>query len=337
MTGARGVSGAMGEEAIIQGAFAPLSAGFPGALSLHDDAAIVAVPAGHTLVVTMDAIAEGVHFFADDAAADIGWKALAVNVSDLVAKGAAPHAYLMSLAFPGAPDREWIARFADGLRSAQNTYGLHLIGGDTDHRPGPLSITITAMGLVPAGAMVKRGCARAGDHIFVSNTLGTAALGLKLRANAPDANAWPLEDHERVALIRRYLRPTPPLGLIPVLRAHARAAMDISDGLMKDLGRMAQLSGVGAEILADRLPLSVPVAKVLAADPGVIAAIVAGGDDYEVLAAVAPDEVAAFEDAAARALVAVTQIGRIVERSGVLLTGADGVPVQLTQLGYDHF
>ena len=326
-----------GEEAIIQGALAPLSSGFPGALGLKDDAAVMAVPAGQALVVTMDAIAQGVHFFADDAPADIGWKALAVNVSDLIAKGATPHAYLMSLAFPSAPDPEWLARFAEGLGQAQSEFGLHLIGGDTSRRPGPVSITITALGLVPEGSMVKRGGARPGDHIFVSSTLGNAALGLKLRANAPETKMWPLEAHERTALIRRYLRPTPQLGLVPVLRAHARAAMDISDGLIKDLGRMTELSGVGAEIYANRLPLSATVAKVLAAHPGEIVAVVAGGDDYEVLAAVAGDQVAAFEDAAATAFVAVTQIGHIRAGTGVLVIGAGGQPMQLTQSGYDHF
>ena len=239
----------LSEADIIQGYLAPLAAHYRGAFGLSDDAAAIAPPPGMDLVATMDAVAAGVHFFPDDPATDIAWKALAVNVSDLVAKGAAPHAYLMSLAFPEPPAREWLAGFAAGLASAQTQLGITLIGGDTDRRPGPLTITITALGLVPAGAMVQRGTARAGDHLFVSGTLGDSALGLVLRTGEPQTQSWPLASHERLMLIRRYLRPEPRLGLIPILRQHARAAMDISDGLIKDLGRMAALNSLGAEVM----------------------------------------------------------------------------------------
>jgi thiamine-monophosphate kinase len=328
-----------GEEAIIQGALARLSAGFPGALGLRDDAALIAVPPGHELVVTMDAVAAGVHFFESDAAADIAWKALAVNVSDVIAKGARPHAYLMSLAFPTAPDPAWLEQFAAGLAQAQSAFGLHLIGGDTDHRPGPLSVTITAMGLVPTGTMVKRGGAEPGDTIFVSGTLGDAALGLMLRADRPETKAWPLDEAGRRALVKRYLRPSPRVALAPALRAYARAAMDISDGLVKDLARMTALSGVGAEVATHRLPLSPAAAKLLEHDPGLIAQVAAGGDDYEVLAALSPDNVSAFQTAARDAGITVTSIGRIVgaAASGVLLIGPDDVPLKLARTGYDHF
>ena len=163
MTQALPPSPIQSEAGIIQGYLAPLAAGYPGAFGLADDAAAITPPQGYDLIVTMDAVAAGVHFSPADPSADIGWKALAVNVSDLVAKGATPHAYLMSLAFPEPPDAAWLAAFAGGLDEAQRAFGITLIGGDTDRRPGPLSVTITAIGIIPAGRMVARGAARAGD------------------------------------------------------------------------------------------------------------------------------------------------------------------------------
>ena len=167
-----------GEADIIQRFFAPLAAGFDGAFGLKDDAAAIIPPPGCEIVVTVDAVAAGVHFFPDDAASDIGWKALAVNVSDLIAKGAAPQAYDMSLALPDMPDDAWLLGFATGLGEAQRAFGITLIGGDTDRRPGPLSVTITAIGIIPAGRIVRRATAKVGDHVFVSGTLGDSALGL---------------------------------------------------------------------------------------------------------------------------------------------------------------
>jgi thiamine-monophosphate kinase len=325
------------EESLIQGFLAPLAAGHAGAFGLRDDAALLNVPHGQAFVATMDAIAAGVHFFADDDPADIGWKALAVNVSDLVAKGAAPHAYLMSLAFPEPPDRAWLAGFAAGLAEAQSTFGLSLAGGDTDRRPGPLSVTITALGLVPAGGMVQRGTARPGDRILVSGTLGDSALGLALRLDPSLQARWPLDAAQRAHLARRYLRPAPRLALVPLLRQYAQAAMDISDGLVKDLRRMAAASGVGARVYPGRLPLSAAAAAILAADPGQIGAIAAGGDDYEVLATAAPGQAAALIGEAAMAGVAVCDIGEMVVGDGVSLIAADGSTLDLGRAGYDHF
>ena len=171
------------ETELIQTYLAPLAAGFPGALGLADDCALIASDAAHDLVVTTDPIIAGVHFFASDRADDIAWKALAVNVSDLIAKGAAPLAYTMAIAFPQAPDRSWMAAFADGLKAAQLAFGCQLIGGDTDRTPGPLSISITVFGQVPCGQMIKRSSARQGDHVFVTGTLGDSALVTELSGN----------------------------------------------------------------------------------------------------------------------------------------------------------
>src|SRR5262245_48460657 len=160
-----------GEEAIIA-LLAPLTEGDPAAFGLKDDCALVTPPPGTDLVLKTDPVAEGVHFLPGDPAGDIAWKALAVNVSDLAAKGARPLGYLMALSFPEAPAGAWMAGFVEGLRAAQAAFGCHLLGGDTDRRPGPLSISITAIGSVPRGSMVPRGSARPGDVLFVSGTIG---------------------------------------------------------------------------------------------------------------------------------------------------------------------
>ena len=237
-------------------------------------------------------MAEGVHFLPGEAPEDIGWKALAVNVSDLVAR-ATPLVYLMSLAFPAAPAADGLAGLARGLAAAQASFGISLAGGDTDRRPGPFAITIAALGTVPTGKMVRRGTARVGDRLVVSGTLGDAVLGLELRRRQTRAQAWGLAAGEAASLVACSLRPQPPLALIEPLRAFAHAAMDISDGLAKDLGRMAKASGVAARVSVSALPLSA-AARALAADPSLVAEIVTGGEDYQVLAAVAPSDVAAF-------------------------------------------
>lgn len=325
-----------GEEALIQGYLAPLAARFPGALGLKDDCAVLAPEPGHEFVMTTDAVAAGVHFFPDDDPGDVAWKALAVNVSDLVSKGARPVAYLMALALPEAPTHDWLFRFSAGLGAAQDRFRIALAGGDTDRRPGPLTITITAVGQVPKGRLVKRATARPGDALFVSGTLGNSALGLKLRSDPALGRAWRLTSRDSENLIRRYLRPEPRVALAPLVLQFATAAMDISDGLAKDLGRLAAASGVSARVLTTALPLSPSAARALAADRSLIADVVAGGDDYEILAAVAPADSESFRAAATSAGVDVTEIGEISSGSGVIIEGADGKPLQLASTGWDH-
>jgi thiamine-monophosphate kinase len=326
-----------GEEAIVQGYLAPLAEGFAGAFGLRDDCALLSPPAGHELVLTTDAVAEGVHFLPGEAPEDIGWKALAVNVSDLVAKGATPLVYLMSLAFPAAPAADGLAGLARGLAAAQASFGISLAGGDTDRRPGPFAITIAALGTVPTGKMVRRGTARVGDRLVVSGTLGDAVLGLELRRRQTRAQAWGLAAGEAASLVACSLRPQPPLALIEPLRAFAHAAMDISDGLAKDLGRMAEASGVAARVSVSALPLSAAAARALAADPSLVAEIVTGGEDYQVLAAVAPSDVAAFLAAAAARGIVLTEIGEIQAGTGVRIEDRDGRPLALARAGWDHF
>jgi thiamine-monophosphate kinase len=326
-----------GEDAIILGTFAPLARGFAGAFGLQDDCALITPQPGTELVLKTDPVAEGVHFLPDDAPEDIAWKALAVNISDLAAKAATPIGYLMALSLPEPPSADWLAAFARGLEQAQERFGCHLIGGDTDRRPGPLTITITAVGWVPQGQMVRRGTALAGDAVFVSGTLGDAALGLALRRNAALAAAWGLSAAEGRHLRQRYLRPEPRLGLAEALREHASAAMDISDGLAKDLGRLCRASGCAGRVRLADLPLSPAAAKALAADPGLVEAVAGGGDDYEILAAVAPEKASDFVAAAGRSGIAVAHIGALTDGSGVVLDGPDGRPVSLRSPGWDHF
>jgi thiamine-monophosphate kinase len=326
-----------GEDNLVREFLAPLAAGFSGALGLSDDCAVLAPTPGHELVLKTDPVVAGVHFFADDDPVDIAWKALAVNVSDLVAKAATPRIYLMALSLPEAPTRAWMTGFASGLAEAQQAFGIHLAGGDTDRTPGNLSIAITVIGEVPAGRMVRRAAARARQAVYVSGTLGESALGLALRTDTSLAARLGLTQEEAAQALRRYLRPTPRLALIDALRAHASAAMDLSDGLLKDLGRMCRASVVGARVNASALPMSEGVRRALQAEPDRITSVVAAGDDYEILATVAPHACADFERAATKAGIAVTRIGEITaEREVCVLDGA-GVPLSLDRSGWDHF
>ena len=325
-----------GEEAIIR-VLAPLAQGFAGAFDLRDDCALITPAPGTELVLKVDPVAEGVHFLADDAPEDIAWKALAVNVSDLAAKAARPLAYLMALSFPAAPTADWLSRFAAGLAEAQARFGCHLIGGDTDRRPGPLTVTMTVIGEVEHGRMVRRGTARVGDTVFVSGTLGDAALGLALRKDPALAAAWGLSPAEAEHLHRRYARPEPRLALAGALRDHASAAMDISDGLAKDLARLCAASGCAARVRFADLPLSSAAAKALAGDPTLIQRIVAGGDDYEILATVPAEQTPAFQAEAAAAGVPATQVGAMFAGAEVVIEDRNGQPLTLDRTGWDHF
>lgn len=326
-----------GEDDLIQSTFAPLASGFPGALGLKDDCALIAPPDGEDLVVTTDAVAEGVHFFSDDAAADIAWKALAVNVSDLAAKGARPLAYLMALSFPAEPEASWLAGFAGGLRAAQDAFSIALAGGDTDRRPGPLTVTITAIGSVPRGCMVRRDGARGGDLVFVSGTLGDSALGLGIRRDAAQGRAWGLDDTSAEALRARYLRPEPRIGLVVPLRDHASAAMDVSDGLVKDAKRLARASDVAITLDAKLVPLSAAARAAVSCRPDLLETVVTGGDDYEVLATVPPDQADLFRAGARERGVDVTVIGRVTQGTGLTVLALDGRPWAVTRDGWDHF
>jgi len=333
----------IGEEAVIA-LLAPLAEGHAGAFGLEDDCALLTPPPGSGLVLKTDPVAEGVHFLPGDAPEDIAWKALAVNVSDLAAKGATPIGYLMALSFPEAPARTWMAHFVEGLRAAQTAFGCHLLGGDTDRRPGPLTVSITVIGSVPQGGMVRRTTAPAGATLLVSGTIGDAALGLALLRDPALASAWGLSPAEAEHLVRRYRRPEPRLALAPLLRRHAAAAMDLSDGLIKDLERMLRGSGLSGRLLAAAVPLSDPARKVVAREPERLAHLLTAGDDYEVLAAVPPSACAPLRSAAATtAGVPLTEIGTVEfsgwpeAGSGLHVEGPDGTPLTFARTGWVHF
>jgi thiamine-monophosphate kinase len=329
-----------GEEAIIA-VLAPLAEGAPGAFGLKDDCALLTPEPGTELVLKTDPVAEGVHFPAGEAPEHIAWKALAVNVSDLAAKGATPVGYLMALSFPEAPTRQWLTAFAAGLKEAQTCFGCHLLGGDTDRRPGPVTVSITVIGSVPKGRMVRRSTAKPGDVLLVSGSIGDAALGLALSRDAALARAWGLAPAEAEALVLRYRRPQPRLALVPALRQYASAAMDVSDGLLKDLDRMLRASGLAGRLLATEVPLSPAAQKFVAHAPDQgnrrLGRLLAAGDDYEVLAAVPEADAIALRAAAYAAGIPVTGIGSVRPGAGLEIDAPGGLPLSVDHLGWDHF
>ncbi len=320
------------EDDLIARYFAPL-AGAAG-LGLADDVALLRPPAGQDLVLTTDALVGGVHFFADDPADAIARKALRVNLSDLAAKGAEPIGFLLNLALPGGWTAAWLEAFAAGLGEDAALYGCPLLGGDTVKTPGPLTLAITALGAVEAGRMAARTGARAGDRLYVSGTIGDAALGLRLRLGQGPELAEPHRRH----LLARYLLPQPRLALAPAMAAHAHSGMDVSDGFVGDLTKMLRVSGVTARVDLAQLPLSPAAAAAIAADPALFEIAATGGDDYEILAAVAPDESAGFEAAAAAAGVAATLIGEAFAGAGPpRFVGRDGREAAFARGAFSHF
>ena len=334
------------EDGLIARYFAPLAG--PGADGLTDDAATLTPNPGCDLVLTADAIVAGVHYFPDDPPNSIARKALGVNVSDLAAKGARPRGYLLTLALPDDWTEDWLAGFAAGLGEGIAAFGGDLLGGDTVRAAGPALIGITAIGEVPQGGMVRRRGARIGDRLCVSGTIGDAALGLHLRGPAPPAWAGALDAQDRAALIDRYWHPRPRVALAPVLRAHARAAMDVSDGLAGDLAKMlkgdtskdkaSHGKGRSAAIDLSALPLSEAATRALAAAPEALATIVTGGDDYEILCAVAPERLDALLTDAERAGTPLTCIGTVTAGDAPpIFRQASGQNLRLGAGSFSHF
>ena len=318
------------EDGLIARFFAPIAG--PGGLGLKDDAAVIAPPPGQDLVVTVDALVAGRHFFPDDPPASIARKALRVNLSDLAAKGAEPLGFTLALALPPDWTAAWLDAFAQGLGEDARHFGCPLLGGDTVKAFEALTLSITAFGAVPAGCMVPRTGARPGDRIYVSGTIGDAALGLQLRlagGAAPEGQAH---------LLDRYLHPQPRLALREALRRHASGAMDVSDGLVGDLVKMMRASGTSAEVDLAAVPLSGAAGLATMDRPEAFDVAVTGGDDYEILASIPEREAAGYEAAAAAAGVAVAAIGRVVEGSGpVEFRGPDGEPRPFARNSYSHF
>lgn len=293
-------------------------------LGVGDDAALLAVPPGHWLVATTDTMVAGTHFLPGDDPAALGHKLLAVNLSDLAAMGADPAWFTLSLTLP-AVEPDWLDAFAGGLFALADAAGIELVGGDTTR--GPLSLTVQALGTVPTGLALRRAGAQPGDGIYVSGTLGDAALALALR----------LEDaFVPTELATRLDRPTPRLALGRALRGRASAAIDISDGLLADLGHLCARSGVGAEIDFAALPRS---AAFDAAARGAADADkpLCGGDDYELCFTLPAAQETGIGALSAAGGCALTRIGRITTEPGVRCQDAAGRLVTPARTGFDHF
>jgi thiamine-monophosphate kinase len=324
-----------GEDSLIARYFRPIATD-PGAFALGDDAAILKAT-GDDLVVTTDAIVEGVHFLAEDPPDTIARKALRVNLSDLAAKGATPAGFVLTLALREASDA-WLAPFARGLGEDAKSFGCALLGGDTVSTPGPVMISITAFGRVPRSKMVHRSGAMPGDRVVITGTIGDAALGLDILRRGAAAAALADDAAAKQLLVERYRIPQPRNALAKAVRDHAHAAMDVSDGLAGDLAKLCDASGVSAVVDARSVPLSAVAAKLLARGIVGIDAIVSGGDDYEILCAIPEHRFEAFTQAATLAGVSVTAIGAVVAGASVpRFVNEHGGEIALPRLSWSHF
>ena len=295
-------------------------------LGIGDDAAILRVPAGHELVVSTDTLVAGVHFPVDTAAADIGWKALAVNLSDLAAMGAEPAWMTLALTLPDA-DPEWLDGFLDGFVELASEHGVALVGGDTTR--GPLSITIGAHGLVPAGLALRRDGARGNEDIWVTGTLGDAAGGLA---------QWRAQGLISAKLRHRLDRPTPRVAAGLALRGLAISAIDISDGLVADLGHVLLASGgLGAQLDLGRLPTTRTLAEHFPDDAARWRLQLAGGDDYELCFTARSADALAIEQALAACDTLATVVGRVGGEPGVRLVTPGEQAFELVDAGFQHF
>jgi thiamine-monophosphate kinase len=325
------------EDGLIARYFRPLATA-PGADRLLDDAASYRPPPGFEQVLTADAIVAGIHFFPEDPPRAVAQKALRVNLSDLAAKGAKPVGYLLTIALTEDWTEDWLADFCAGLKADQDAFGISLYGGDTVRSPGPFFVSITAFGLTPEGRVPRRTKAAVGQKLYVTGTIGDAALGLKIRLDDGVRTKWGLNSTDTEHLSSRYLLPQPRLDAAALVAEYASAAMDISDGLGGDLSRMCAASDVGAVLDAALVPLSAAAKKAVEADPAALTAVLTGGDDYEILAAIDAAKSAAFEAAASAAGIGFTQIGEIIPAfAGRVRIERDGHILVLDRLAFHHF
>jgi len=321
----------VGEFERIRRFFAPLAG--PGGLGLLDDAAVVNCRAGRCLVVTADAIVAGVHYLPEDPPYLVARKLLRVNLSDLAAMGARPLHYMLTTALPAALGADWVSEFARGLAEDQDRFGIELLGGDSVATPGPAVLSLTAIGEVEEGMEIRRDGARTGDLVWASGTIGDAFLGLALLRGAHPQLTLEYRDH----LIGRFRLPEPRVDLGRRLAGIAHAMIDVSDGLIADLGHICETSGVGAVVELASLPLSPAARFITDGAPGVRVDLAAGGDDYELLFT-APASLTEAIDGLSSALgLPITRVGRIEAREGVRLIDTEGRPIPVDHPGYRHF
>ena len=329
MTGRR----SHGEFDLIDRFFKPLSRAAPGAFALGNDGALLTPPEGAGLAVTKDLMVAGVHYPEGEEPSVLARRLLRVNLSDLAAMGATATAYALGLALPADVDDAWVEAFAAGLAHDQETFGVALIGGDTVATTGPAVLSLTAFGIAENGACLPRAGAREGDDIYVSGTIGDATLGLR----AVRGELAALEPQDRAALAARFRLPEPRLALGAALVGLATCAIDISDGLVADLGHLCAESGVGAHVSADAVPLSDPARRALDRSEAAIGDLLTGGDDYELLFCAPPSARDDIEALSHRLDLPLTRIGLMERGQGVTVVDADGRPLPIARAGYQHF
>ena len=298
-------------------------------LGIGDDAALIVPPAGQQLAIAIDTLVEGVHFPVGTDAYDIGWKALAVNLSDLAAMGAEPAWFTLALSLEQS-EPAWLEAFSRGLTDLARQAGIQLVGGDTTR--GRLTVTIQIAGYVPPGEALERRGARPGDEIWVSGTPGDAAIGLLL---ARDQLHLPAD--EQGYLLRRLNRPEPRYALGWVLRGIATSCIDISDGLLADLGHLCDAAQVGAELEYACLPLSSSVRQAIARQPRLAELPLIGGDDYELCFTASPDSRTSLQALAGQLGCPLTCVGLITAETGIRCLDANAQPMSLATPGYQHF
>ncbi len=322
-----------GEFDLIARFFEPLSRAAPGAFALGNDGALLTPPAGASLVVTKDLMVAGVHYPEGEEPSVLARRLLRVNLSDLAAMGADATAYALGLALPADVGDDWLEAFAAGLALDQETFGVALIGGDTVATAGPTVLSLTAFGTVAGNACLTRSGACEGDDIHVSGTVGDAALGLR----AVRGGLAALAPEDRAALAARFRLPEPRLALGAALVGLASCAIDVSDGLVADLGHLCAGSGVAARVEADAVPLSDLARRALDEGEAAMADLVTGGDDYELLFCASPSARGDIDALGRRLDLALTRIGGIEPGQSVTVLGADGQPLVLSRAGYTHF
>ncbi|MFZ1990066.1 MAG: thiamine-phosphate kinase [Alphaproteobacteria bacterium] len=304
----------------------------PGAFGLADDAATVAVPPGNELVITKDAILAGVHFLETDPLDLVAKKLMRVNISDLAAKGARPLGYLLACCWPKSTKEADVAAFARGLAEDQSVFELNLLGGDTTPTPGPLTLSMTALGLVPRGQMVHRAGARAGDRIFVTGTIGDAGLGLKVAQGEKTG----ISEADSKFLLGRYRLPEPRLEFGLAARTSMLASIDVSDGLIMDAGHIAETSGVGIRIEAAKLPLSSAAASWIKGG-GAPLFLATCGDDYEICFTAPAGSAPKLMEIAEKTKTKLTEIGEVIPGAGVQFIGRDGREIAVPKLEPTYF
>lgn len=322
-----------GEFDLISRYFAPLTRSLSGAANLTDDTASLSVSAGHEAVMTMDTMVAGVHFLPDDPPDLVARKLLRVNLSDLASSGARPVTYLLAMSLPEKTPESWVAEFARGLEQDQDIFGIALSGGDTTVTPGPVTLSLTAIGEAPAGRTIRRSTAQPGQDIYVSGTIGDAALALHLIETTGVQKALA----DAPALMARYRLPEPRVQLGLKVSEFATAMVDVSDGLVADLGHICEASNIGAEISMTEVPFSTDVRDMIAADETLAERAITGGDDYELLFTALPENAAALQKIAVDLDLSLHRIGQTVAGTAPVVRSATGEEIVLARAGWRHF